>query len=130
MHTELLLTAMSIHVQGFFADFLRIADDESRHFGWCAQRLRELGYEYGCMPAHDLLWQGAQRSSGEWAPCILLLLSSLQSTSRVAKPAPYTRCRESRVVAAMSSLKKVYAHWAAVAGTCAPLHSLHTLIRP
>jgi len=51
-------------VQGFFADFARIADDESRHFGWCAQRLRELGYEYGCMPAHDLLWQGARRSSG------------------------------------------------------------------
>ena len=54
-------------VQEFFADFARIADDESRHFGWCAQRLRELGYEYGCMPAHDLLWQGAQRSSGAWA---------------------------------------------------------------
>ncbi len=51
-------------MQGFYADFARIADDESRHFGWCAQRLRELGYEYGCMPAHDLLWQGALQSSG------------------------------------------------------------------
>ena len=51
-------------LQEFYSDFARIADDESRHFGWCTQRLRELGYEYGCMPAHDLLWQGALQSSG------------------------------------------------------------------
>lgn len=51
-------------MQGFFADFARIADDESRHFGWCQQRLRELGYDYGCMPAHNLLWGGAELSSG------------------------------------------------------------------
>lgn len=28
----------------FFGDFLRVADDEARHFGWCQQRLRELGF--------------------------------------------------------------------------------------
>jgi len=67
-------------VQGFFADFARIADDESRHFGWCAQRLRELGHEYGCMPAHDLLWQGAQRSSGAWAILMLPPFAALAET--------------------------------------------------
>lgn len=29
---------------GFFGDFARVADDESRHFGWCQQRLAELGF--------------------------------------------------------------------------------------
>ena len=74
-------------MQGFFADFARIADDESRHFGWCAQRLRELGYEYGCMPAHDLLWQGAQRSSGALDELITLeghLTETLQLICRTA----------------------------------------------
>ena len=28
----------------FFADFAHVADDESRHFGWCSQRLSELGF--------------------------------------------------------------------------------------
>lgn len=28
----------------FFADFLHVADDESRHFRWCQQRLNELGF--------------------------------------------------------------------------------------
>jgi uncharacterized ferritin-like protein (DUF455 family) len=43
----------------------RVADDESRHLGWCLQRLEELGYSYGCMPAHNLLWEGCQLSSGD-----------------------------------------------------------------
>ncbi|KAF8063064.1 hypothetical protein HT031_003903 [Scenedesmus sp. PABB004] len=48
-----------------YEDFARVADDESRHFSWCAQRLAELGYSYGDMPAHDLLWQGAEGSAGD-----------------------------------------------------------------
>lgn len=30
----------------FFADFAHVADDESRHFLWCLQRLAELGFRY------------------------------------------------------------------------------------
>lgn len=49
----------------FYLDFARVADDESRHLRWCLQRLKELGYEYGCMPAHNLLWEGCQASAGD-----------------------------------------------------------------
>lgn len=47
----------------FYSDFAHVADDESRHLLWCLQRLEELGVSYGDIPAHDLLWQGAQASS-------------------------------------------------------------------
>jgi uncharacterized ferritin-like protein (DUF455 family) len=46
----------------FFADFVHVADDESRHLGWVLQRMGELGYAYGDMPAHDLLWRDAHVS--------------------------------------------------------------------
>ena len=49
----------------FYADFARVADDESRHLGWCLQRMEELGHAYGDMPAHNLLWEGAQMSSDD-----------------------------------------------------------------
>ena len=52
-------------LQGFYADFARVADDESRHLSWCLQRLEELGFAYGDMVAHSILWEGAQASSGE-----------------------------------------------------------------
>lgn len=29
----------------FFEDFAHVADDESRHFLWCSQRLAELGFK-------------------------------------------------------------------------------------
>uniref|UniRef100_A0A1D1YBQ4 Uncharacterized protein HI_0077 n=1 Tax=Anthurium amnicola TaxID=1678845 RepID=A0A1D1YBQ4_9ARAE len=47
----------------FFSDFAHVADEESRHFSWCSQRLAELGFNYGDMPAHDLLWSECERSS-------------------------------------------------------------------
>jgi hypothetical protein len=34
-------------VSGFYEDFARVADDEARHFGWCVQRMAELGHRYG-----------------------------------------------------------------------------------
>lgn len=36
-----------LHVLGydFFDDFAHVADDESRHFLWCSQRLAELGFK-------------------------------------------------------------------------------------
>ncbi|XP_010915602.1 uncharacterized protein [Elaeis guineensis] len=51
----------------FFSDFARVADDESRHFAWCSQRLAELGFRYGDMPAHNLLWRECEKSSGDVA---------------------------------------------------------------
>lgn len=47
----------------FFSDFAHVADDESRHFAWCSQRLAELGFSYGDMPAHNLLWRDCKKSS-------------------------------------------------------------------
>ncbi|XP_010277735.1 PREDICTED: uncharacterized protein LOC104612116 [Nelumbo nucifera] len=53
--------------EGFFDDFAHVADDESRHFAWCSQRLAELGFSYGDMPAHNLLWRECEKSSGNVA---------------------------------------------------------------
>lgn len=49
--------------EGFFSDFAHVADDESRHFAWCLQRLEELGFSYGDMPAHNLLWRECDKTS-------------------------------------------------------------------
>lgn len=43
----------------FYWDWLRIADDESKHFLLLADRLSALGGSYGDLPAHDGLWESA-----------------------------------------------------------------------
>ncbi|KAL3838232.1 hypothetical protein ACJIZ3_022823 [Penstemon smallii] len=47
----------------FFTDFVKVAQDEGRHFILLASRLKELGSFYGALPAHDGLWDSAIATS-------------------------------------------------------------------
>ena len=49
--------------QDYYADWLRVAADEARHFGLLRGYLRTLGYDYGDFPAHDSLWQMSVRTA-------------------------------------------------------------------
>lgn len=41
----------------YYHDWVRVADEEARHFGLLRARLRELGHDYGDLPAHNGLWE-------------------------------------------------------------------------
>lgn len=43
----------------FFDGWMQVAFEEAKHFLMIRQRLRELGADYGDLPAHDGLWQAA-----------------------------------------------------------------------
>ena len=43
----------------FFTNFVKVAQDEGRHFTLLAERLEGLGSSYGALPAHDGLWDSA-----------------------------------------------------------------------
>ncbi|KAG6391516.1 hypothetical protein SASPL_149272 [Salvia splendens] len=49
----------------FFTDFVKVAQDEGRHFTLLAERLKELGSFYGAFPAHDGLWDSAAATSND-----------------------------------------------------------------
>lgn len=49
----------------FFTDFVKVAQDEGRHFTLLAARLKELGSFYGALPAHDGLWDSAMATSND-----------------------------------------------------------------
>ncbi len=46
----------------FAADWMRVAEDEARHFRMLVAHLELLGYGYGDMPAHNNLWEMAVRT--------------------------------------------------------------------
>ena len=46
--------------RGFFDDWVRAADDESKHFNLLADRLEALGSHYGALPAHAGMWRAAE----------------------------------------------------------------------
>jgi len=51
----------------FSDDWVAVADDEARHFTMLEARLQGLGASYGDLPAHDGLWESAQRTAHDLA---------------------------------------------------------------
>lgn len=47
----------------FYRDWLSVAYDEARHFRLLENRLNELGAAYGDLPAHNGLWEMAERTA-------------------------------------------------------------------
>ncbi|NDY96993.1 ferritin-like domain-containing protein [Wenzhouxiangella limi] len=48
---------------GFYRDWLSVAADEARHFAMLNARLGELGTTYGDLPAHNGLWEMAEKTA-------------------------------------------------------------------
>lgn len=49
--------------RAYFDDWTAVADDEARHHRLLSDRLAALGGSYGELPAHDGLWQSAQKTA-------------------------------------------------------------------
>ena len=49
----------------YYLDWLSVAADEARHFQLLSTRLQSLGFSYGDFPAHNGLWEMAQRTSDD-----------------------------------------------------------------
>ncbi|HQU15520.1 MAG: hypothetical protein B7Z66_00555 [Chromatiales bacterium 21-64-14] len=47
----------------YYADWVRVAEEEATHFRLLQRRLRELGHAYGDFPGHDGLWDMARQTA-------------------------------------------------------------------
>ena len=53
--------------EAFVSDWISVGDDEARHFTLVRDRLKQMGGDYGELPAHDGLWEAASNTSGDLA---------------------------------------------------------------
>jgi uncharacterized ferritin-like protein (DUF455 family) len=49
----------------YYLDWISVAADEARHFQLLSSRLEDLGFSYGDFPAHNGLWEMAQKTAGD-----------------------------------------------------------------
>lgn len=47
----------------YYRDWLAVAQDEARHFRMLTDRLGQLGFAYGDFPAHNGLWEAAEKTA-------------------------------------------------------------------
>jgi len=49
----------------YYLDWMSVAADEARHFQLLSNRLQSMGFKYGDFPAHNGLWEMAQRTADD-----------------------------------------------------------------
>jgi uncharacterized ferritin-like protein (DUF455 family) len=70
----------------FYIDWLKVAAEEAHHFSLLAARLAEFGHGYGDFPAHDGLWDMAQRTRDDVLARMALVPRTLEARGLDASP--------------------------------------------
>ena len=81
--------------QQFYFDWLSVAADEVRHFRLLERRLRALGFEYGDFPAHNGLWEMAQRTADDCLKRMALVPRVLEARGLDVTPGMIDRVQAS-----------------------------------
>jgi uncharacterized ferritin-like protein (DUF455 family) len=73
--------------EGFYRDWLRIAQEEATHFTLLREHLQALGFDYGDYDAHNALWDMAERTRHDLLARIALVPRTLEARGLDASPA-------------------------------------------
>ncbi|HEX7952313.1 MAG TPA: ferritin-like domain-containing protein, partial [Burkholderiales bacterium] len=77
----------------FYADWVSVASDESRHFVLLRNRLRELGHAYGDFDAHNGLWEMAEQTAHSLTARMALVPRVLEARGLDVTPGMIVRLR-------------------------------------
>lgn len=70
----------------YYVDWLQVAGEEALHFSLLAGHLDLLGYQYGDFPAHNSMWEMADKTSGDVLARMALVPRTLEARGLDATP--------------------------------------------
>ena len=71
----------------FYRDWLQVAQEEALHFQLLRDHLHTLGYRYGDFPAHDGLWEMAEKTKHDLTARLALVPRTLEARGLDVTPA-------------------------------------------
>jgi uncharacterized ferritin-like protein (DUF455 family) len=77
----------------FYADFVKVAADEARHFTMLSNRLQEMGMRYGDFEAHNGLWEMAEKTAHSCLARMALVPRVLEARGLDVTPGMMARLR-------------------------------------
>jgi len=77
----------------FQADWVSVADDESRHFALLRARLREYGHDYGDFDAHNGLWEMCEKTAHDGLARMALVPRVLEARGLDVTPGMIVKLR-------------------------------------
>ncbi len=82
--------------EAYYHDWLSVAKDEARHFELLAARMQELGCCYGDLPAHNGLWEAAEKTAHDVLVRMALVPRVLEARGLDVTPGMINRLTEVR----------------------------------
>jgi uncharacterized ferritin-like protein (DUF455 family) len=73
--------------EAYYRDWLRVAVEEALHFSLLCERLAAHGARYGDFPAHDGLWEMAEKTAADVLARMALVPRTLEARGLDASPA-------------------------------------------
>ena len=70
----------------YYSDWMLVAREEALHFELLSTHLQTLGWDYGDFPAHDGLWEMAERTKGDVLARMALVPRTLEARGLDAAP--------------------------------------------
>ncbi|APX25539.1 MAG: DUF455 domain-containing protein [Rhodobacteraceae bacterium] len=94
---------------GFYDDWVRAADEESKHFNLMCDCLEELGSHYGALPAHAGMWRAAEDTADDLMGRLAVVPMVLEARGLDVTPGMIDLFRKAGVDSAVAALETIYA---------------------
>ena len=78
----------------YLRDWIAVARDEARHFAMLRSRLNALGFDYGDLPAHNGLWEAAEKTAHDVLARMCCVPRVLEARGLDVTPGMIQRLRE------------------------------------
>lgn len=92
----------------FADDWLAVGADEAMHFALLDRRLRALGSSYGALPAHDGLWEAAEKTAGDVLARLAVVPMVLEARGLDVTPATVGRFEAAGDARSAAILRRIY----------------------
>lgn len=94
--------------RSFFDGWMQVAAEEAKHFLMVRDRLRELGADYGDLPAHDGLWQAAHATRNDLHARLAVVPLILEARGLDVTPSMQDGMRQTGDTRSADILKVIY----------------------
>jgi uncharacterized ferritin-like protein (DUF455 family) len=91
----------------YYADWLRVSEEEAIHFSMLDAHLKVLGYRYGDFPAHDSLWEMVEKTRGDVLARLALVPRTLEARGLDAIPPLRAKIAHAGDLAAANILDRI-----------------------
>ncbi|MCE0504617.1 ferritin-like domain-containing protein [Roseivivax sp. GX 12232] len=94
---------------GFYDDWVRAADEESKHFNLMCDCLEEAGSHYGALPAHAGMWRAAEDTVDDLPGRLAVVPMVLEARGLDVTPGMIEIFRKAGADSAVAALETIYA---------------------